>query len=192
MKDIDGNIYETVKIGNQVWMAKNLKATHYRNGETIPNVTGNSEWGNLSTSACCAYDNKESNVSTCGRLYNWYAVNDSRGLAPKGWHVPSDAEFQILVDHLGGNKIAGGKMKEVRTTHWKSFTNESGFSALPGGCRNYYSGSFYYMGSYAAFWSTAEISSSFAWHRALSYDNSEVHRSYSSKRHGFSIRCVKD
>ena len=194
--DIDGNVYRTMKIGNQLWMAENLKATHYRNGEPIPNVISSSEWGNLSTGACCVYDNKESNVSTYGRLYNWYAVNDSRNIAPTGWHVPSDAEFQILVDHLGGNKVAGGKMKEGGIAHWQSpntdANNESGFSALPGGFRSNYDGYFLSMGSTADFWSSTEYGSGYAWGRGLNYYSSEVYRYNYHKEYGYSVRCIKD
>ena len=192
--DIDGNVYRTVKIGDQWWMAENLKVTHYRNGDPIPNVTSNTEWENLSTGASCVYRNDESNVSTYGRLYNWFAVHDSRNIAPEGWHVPNDEEWQILIDYLGGESVAGGKMKEQGFEHWFSpntgATNESGFTALPGGyrCR---SGHFYTMGYYANFWSTTEYSSGHAWYRTLGYNYSEVTRSNLNKRFGFSIRCIR-
>lgn len=135
--DYDGNVYQTVLIGDQCWMMENLKVTHYRNGDPIPHVTDGVTWGNLTSGAYCNYNNDEGNVATYGRLYNWYAVDDSRNIAPAGWHVPSDAEWQTLVDYLGGDAVAGGKMKEAGTTHWASpntgATNESGFTALPGG-----------------------------------------------------------
>jgi len=140
MTDIDGNVYETVTIGTQVWMAENLKVTHYRNGNTILHIIDWFSWFTL-TGAYCEYDNDVNNVAVYGRLYNWYAVNDSRYIAPVGWHVPSDAEWLTLVDYLGGDTVADGKMKEIGTTHWVSpntgATNESGFSALPGGYRDY-------------------------------------------------------
>jgi uncharacterized protein (TIGR02145 family) len=195
MTDQDGNVYRTIKIGNQWWMAENLKVTHYRNGDLIPNVIDDTEWSNLTTGARCAYDNDENNVATYGRLYNWYTVNDSRHIAPAGWHVPSmDAEWQTIVDYLGGS-VAGGKMKETGTAHWKSpntgATNESGFSALPGGHR-YYDGEFYDMGYYAYFWSSSEVSTYYAWFRFLYYASSDVDRGDYDKQDGFSVRLVRD
>ncbi len=193
--DVDGNVYQTITIGNQVWMAENLKVTHYRNGDPIPNVTGSSSWSDLSTGAFCEYGNDINNVATYGRLYNWYAVNDSRNIAPSGWHVPSDAEWQTLVDYLGGANIAGVKMKEAGTVHWNSpnlgATNESGFSALPGGHRNT-GGSFLERDLHAYFWSSTEFNSYASWDRAMSYLTSQVYQYYYDKRYGFSVRCVKD
>lgn len=193
--DIDGNVYQTVTIGTQVWMAENLKVTHYRNGDAIPNVTDNGTWSGLTTGAYCAYNNDENNVATYGRLYNWYAVADSRNIAPAGWHVPTDEEWQTLVDYLGGSSVAGGKLKETGTAHWNSpnegATNESGFTALPGGYR-YDSGLFVNMGDYAYFWSSTEYSSYFAWYRYLSFSHSQVGRTNLIKRLGFSVRCVRD
>ena len=192
--DIDGNVYQTIIIGTQEWMMENLKVTHYRNGEAIPTGHSNSEWSNLSTGAYCAYDNNESNADTYGYLYNWYAVDDSRNIAPEGWHVPTDDEWQILVDYLGGSSVAGGKMKETGTEHWNSpntgATNESGFTALPGGYRGL-NGSYYGMG-FGCFWSSTEGSSYHAWSRRLSYGNSEVYRNYDGKHAGFSVRCLRD
>ncbi|MFH2048723.1 MAG: FISUMP domain-containing protein [bacterium] len=193
--DIDGNVYQTVKIGNQLWMAENLKVTHYRNGDAIPNVTDNTTWSNLTTGAYCNYGNILNNASTYGRFYNWYAVSDSRNIAPNGWHVPTDAEWQSLVDYLGGDAVAGGKMKETGTSHWNSpntrATNESGFSALPGGYR-YTNGYCYHMGSSAYFWSSTEYGSGNAWGRGLDYGSSEVGRYSGNKPWGFSVRCIRD
>jgi uncharacterized protein (TIGR02145 family) len=193
--DIDGNVYQTVTIGTQVWMAENLKVTHYRNGEAIPNITNATTWSGLTTGAYCEYNNDINNVATYGRLYNWYSAVDSRNIAPAGWHVPSDAEWQTLVDYLGGSSVAGGKMKEAGTTHWFSpntgATNESGFSGLPGGYR-VSSGTYYSIGYLAHFWSSTEYNSSSAWFRYLYYDGSEVARLYYNKRDGFSVRCVRD
>ena len=194
--DIDGNVYQTVKIGDQWWMAENLKVTHYQNGDFIPNVTDDNQWINLTTGAYCNYDNDSTNVATYGRLYNWYAVADSHNIAPAGWHVPSDAEWQTLVDYLGGDTVAGGKLKESGTTHWSSpntgATNESGFCALPGGYRYYYNGAFNYVGGSAIFWSSTESDISFAWYRGLYYCNTDVNRSDCNKQYGFSVRCVRD
>jgi uncharacterized protein (TIGR02145 family) len=195
VKDIDGNTYITVKIGDQWWMAENLKVTHYRNGDPIPNVTGTMAWSGLSTGAYCEYNNDPGNVATYGRLYNWYAVDDGRNIAPAGWHVPSDADWQALVDYLGGSGVAGGKMKEAGTTHWSppnaGATNESGFTALPGGYRDE-GGFFLGMGLGAIFWSSTEYLSYNAWDRSLYYNHSEVNRNYDNKQIGFSIRCVRD
>ena len=194
MTDIDGNVYQTIIIGTQVWMAENLKVSHYRNGDNIPTGHSSSYWSNLSTGAYAVYNNDVINADTYGYLYNWYAVDDSRNIAPEGWHVPTDDEWQILVDYLGGSSVAGGKMKETGTEHWNSpntgATNESGFTALPGGYRGL-NGSYYGMG-FGCFWSSTEGSSYHAWSRRLSYGNSEVYRNYDGKHAGFSVRCLRD
>jgi len=193
--DFDGNVYNTVKIGNQVWMAENLKVTHYRNGDPIPNVTNNTQWSGLTTGAYCNYDNDPNNAITYGRLYNWYAVAESRNLAPIGWHVPSDTEWQILIDYLGGAAVAGGKLKESGTTRWISpntgATNESGFTALPGGYRDSNSG-FNDLGNDTDFWSSTEGNSDSAWSRELLYNLASIYRFISSRRYGFSVRLVRD
>ncbi len=193
--DIDGNIYQTVKIGDQWWMAENLKVTHYRNGDAIPKVTDADQWFILNTGAYCIYNNDINNADTYGNLYNWYAVNDSRNIAPSGWHMPSNAEWQTLIDYLGGESVTGGKLKETGTTHWdspnKGATNESGFAALPGGYR-YDNGFFYSLGGFANFWSSSELDSGYAWYQRLYYDITDVgHVSY-SKKGGFSVRLVRD
>lgn len=193
--DIDGNVYHTVTIGAQIWMIENLKVTHYRNGDAIPNVTDNAQWSNLTTGAYCNYNNDANNAATYGRLYNWYAVNDIRKIAPQGWHVPGDAEWQILIDYLGGSAVASGKMRETGTTHWHSpntgATNESVFSALPGGHR-IYNGTFDNIGEGTYFWSSTEIHSERAWDRGLYYSTLDVNRDDGPKRNGFSVRCVRD
>ncbi len=193
--DIDGNVYQTVKIGDQLWIAENLKVIHYNNGNAIPNVTENSTWPGLTTGAYCNYDNDTTNVSTYGRLYNWHAVSDSRNIAPTGWHVPTDAEWQTLVDYLGGDSVAGGKMKEAGTEHWNSPNNgptkSSGFLALPGGYRDYH-GTFDNVGYHAYYWSSTESSSSTAWRRTLSNVSSYISNYNDYKQGGFSIRLVRD
>lgn len=205
--DIDGNVYNTVIIGTQEWMAENLKVTHYRNGDAIQNVTDATEWSNLTTGAYCNYDNDANNAITYGSLYNWYAVNDSRNIAPEGWHVPSDAEWKTLEMYLGMSQSdadaegwrgtdEGGKMKETGTTRWNSpntgATNESGFSALPGGYRRIY-GTYLSMSYYAKFWSSTEFYSYGAWSRHLHYDYSGVYRcDFDYGENGFSVRCVRD
>jgi len=193
--DIDGNTYRTVKIGDQWWMAENLKVTHYRNGDAIANVTDRTEWSNLMIGAYCEYENNSANCATYGRLYNWFAVSDKRNIAPAGWHVPSDAEWQTLVNYLGGESVAGGKMKEIGTTHWISpnegATNVSGFAALSGGYR-VNSGNFGDLGSNTDFWSSSEGSSGSAWSWRLGYNSASVYQCSGSKRRGFSVRLVRD
>jgi len=203
--DVDGNVYETVMIGDQCWMAENLKVTHYRNGDPISHVTDNSTWEGLSMGAYCNYDNDEDYVATYGHLYNWYAVDDSRNIAPVGWHVPTDAEWKQLEMYLGMSQSEadaplwrgtdeGGKLKETGTTHWQSpntATNESGFTALPGGYR-YLNGNFLSVGNYAGFWSTNVHGGNSAWYRALANNLSEVYRNYKERQYGFSVRCVRD
>jgi uncharacterized protein (TIGR02145 family) len=204
--DIDGNVYQVVKIGDQWWMAENLKVTHYRNGDPILHLVDGGEWSGVSTGAYCEYDNSPSYVETYGRLYNWYAVDDSRNIAPAGWHVPTDDELKQLEMYLSMSQAQadttgwrgtdeGGKLKEAGTIHWnppnEGATNESGFSALPGVCRSNY-GSFSYRGYSACFWSCTEFSGNSAWGRRLSYSGSQVYRYDYNKRHGFSVRFVRD
>jgi len=194
--DIDGNVYQTVKIGNQWWLAENLKVTHYQDGTTIPNLTADGDWTSTSSGAYCYYNNAPSNGATYGVLYNWYAVTDAHDIAPAGWHVPTDAEWQTLVDYLGGGAVAGGKLKEVGTTHWASpntgATNESGFTALPGGYRYGGNGGYGSMGNYGYFWSATEGGSGSPRYRVLHYNDSGIYRDDFSKRTGFSVRCVRD
>ena len=199
--DIDGNVYKTIKIGNQWWMAENLRVTRYRNGESIPNITDNSQWANLTTGACCAYNNNNRQIAKYGLLYNWYAVNDSRGLAPAGWHVPTDTDWQTLVDYLGGSSVAGGKLKATGTIEagdglWRNpnsgATNESGFTALPGGYRHYLNGNFGNVDQFGYWWSSTEYSSSNAWARLLRYSSADVNRLNYNELDGFSVRCIRD
>jgi len=193
--DIDSNVYHTVEIGTQVWMVENLKTTRFRDGSPIPNVTDNTTWDNITTIAYCDYSNNPNNSITYGRLYNWYVVQDNRQIAPVGWHVPTDADWTILSDYLGGENIAGGKMKEADTTHWLSpnygATNESGFTALPGGVRGYNTG-FSYLGWGAMWWSSDQNTSTNACGRSLSYTTANIYIISSYMGVGNSIRCVKD
>ncbi|MBL7046505.1 MAG: carboxypeptidase regulatory-like domain-containing protein [Candidatus Marinimicrobia bacterium] len=198
--DIDGNTYQTLLIGNQKWMIENLKVTHYRNGDAIQYVQSESSepnvWENLSTGAYGYYNDDQSHQSTYGNLYNWYAVDDNRNIAPEGWHVPTDDEWQTLVDYLGGSSVAGGKLKEAGTTHWNSpnsgATNESGFTALPGGYRSSRNGSYSSLGYSGYFWSSSEYYNYYAWYRILNYNNSDVNRYNGNKDYGRSIRCIRD
>jgi uncharacterized protein (TIGR02145 family) len=193
--DVDGNVYKTVTIGTQEWMAQNLRTTKYKNGDGLPNVTNYTDLGNLGSGTYCWYNNDNSSEQPYGKLYNWYAVNDGRGLCPTGWHVPSDAEWTSLTEYLGGAGIAGGKMKEAGTTHWNSpntgATNESGFTGLPGGLR-ITGGIFFSLGLSGVWWSSTESSSGNAWVRDLGYNNDDVSRANDDKRQGFSVRYVRD
>ncbi len=198
--DIDGNVYQTVTIGTQVWMAENLRVTHYRNGDPIFNVTDQATWTGLTAGAYCDYDNDTGNVALYGRLYNWAAVLDGRKIAPSGWHVPNYAEWLTLVSFLGPD--AGGKMKESGTTHWLSpnvgATNESGFSGLPSGYRLNGGGTtagYSHMGEIAYFWSSTEydVDMTAAWFAGLLNFASWLSTGGAqNKASGFSIRCVKD
>ena len=193
--DIDGNIYPIVRIGDQWCMAENLKVTRYRNGNPIPNVTSITEWIDLTTPALCAYNNDSTYVAVYGSLYNWYAVQDSRNIAPAGWHIPSVDEWQALIDYLGGASVAGGKMKETGTTLWLApnagATNESGFSARPAGCRDW-TGHWTNVRLYAYFWSATETDSDRAKYLSVDYYYPAAVIDSYQKRAGFSIRCVKD
>lgn len=193
--DIDGNVYNTVVIGTQTWMVENLKTTKYRNGDYIANVTDNTSWAALTIGAFCDYNNTPSNSITYGKLYNWFAVNDSRNIAPIGWHVPSDAEWTVLTTYLGGLNVAGGKLKQMGTTKWTSpnygATNSSGFNALPGGYR-YSNGEFDYVTIYGEWWSSSINTTTYAFFRYLSFADEKVAVSTNNKLCGLSIRCVKD
>jgi len=194
MTDNDGNVYKTITIGTQTWMAENLKTTKYRNGDAIPNLTG--DWSVLVTGTYCWYNNDAATYKNpYGALYNWYAIADSRNIAPVGWHVPTDAEWTTLTTYLGGESIAGGKLKETGTSHWSTpntgATNNTGFTALPGGDRSY-DGTFHNNGYNGYWWSSAEYSASSAWYRGMRYDYSRVSRYSDFKYWGFSVRCLRD
>jgi len=192
--DIDGNVYKTVRIGSQVWMAENLKVTHYRNGDAIPNVKDEGQWELSEKGAYCNYDNSNSNGNTFGRLYNWYAVNDPRKIAPKGWHVPSNAEWRVLTAYLGDAYVAGGKLKEKGLAHWKfpnhEANNISGFNALPGGFRNF-AGGFEYIFWGCGFWSSSSLNDD-ATVFLLDYNTSDFAEIVEGHRFGRSVRCIKD
>ena len=211
--DIDGNVYNTVTIGTQVWMAGNLKTTKYNDGTAIPNVTVDATWAAATTGAYSDHSNTPANSTTYGRLYNWYAVdnnattkvasNGGKNVCPTSWHVPSDAEWTTLTTFLGGEAVAGGKLKETGTTHWLTpntgATNETGFTALPGGFR-YAIGPYFNIGNPGAWWSSTEYLTTYAWGRSMYYGNAGVFRdgdagvdaSYGGKLYGFSVRCLRD
>ena len=193
--DIDGNVYNTVTIGTQTWMKENMKVTKYRNGDVIGTTTSATISSETSPKYQWAYNGDENNVSTYGRLYTWYAATDSRGLCPTGSHLPTDAEWTILTDYLGGESVAGGKLKEAGTSHWSSpntsADNSSGFTALPGGLRSN-KGAFLSIGSRGYWLSATEHNTSYAWTRDLHYDNSYSFRWSNNKDYGDSVRCVRD
>jgi len=196
VRDYDGNVYGVVTIGTQKWMTENLKTTHYVNGDVIPDGTGAGDIsGEIEPKYWFAYEDNLDTVSIYGRLYTWYTVTDSRNVCPDGWHVPTDAEWTTLTTYLGGESVAGGKLKETGTTHWTTpntgATNSSGFTALPGGVRDL-NGTFSGLGDYAYFWSATEYDSSRAWGRGLYYNYSVVSRGFHWEYTGFSARCLKD
>jgi uncharacterized protein (TIGR02145 family) len=196
VNDIDGNVYNTVKIGTQVWMKENLKTTHYKDGTSIPLVTDNTEWGSLTTPAYCWYNNDGvSYKNIYGALYNWYTTITGK-ICPAGWRVPNKADWQTLINYLGGDSLAGGKLKETGLIHWNSpnggATNESGFTSLPGGYRGI-TNTFGALGDGSLYWSGSESYS----HRAISvmnnFEDSEINVDsiFYIQRDGFSIRCLQ-
>ncbi len=195
--DIDGNTYRTIKIGDQVWMATNLKVTHYNNGDPIPHITDSSQWRKLTTGAWSAYDNDKKNIALYGLLYNWHTLADRRKLAPKGWHIPTDAEWRILMKALGGAEVAGGKMKAGKEQYWqKAVINEDhhlvNFGALPGGGRNN-NGIDDNAGSLATWWSaTTEAYADFAVTYNITSDKAALMPDTDDRACGFSIRCIKN
>jgi len=215
--DLDGNVYHTVKIGTQTWMVENLKTTKYRNGDLIPNVTSNTAWPTLTSGAWCNYNNLETYSTKYGRLYNWFAVADSRKIAPIGWHVPSDAEWTKLENYLitNGYNYDGSTYGDresnnliakslAATTDWTtsynsgaigndlSKNNKTGFTALGGGYRDYLTGTFDYINNYTYWWSSTESLTSYAWIRNLLYCYNYVYRFGAFKQNGLSVRLIKD
>jgi uncharacterized protein (TIGR02145 family) len=205
--DIDGNMYKTVKIGTQEWLAENLRTTKYNDGTVIPNVKDNTLWTGNSTGAYCDYNNIPSNSDIYGRLYNWYVVvtTNPKNVCPTDWHVPLDTEWTTLETYLGGkraiespNCFIGGKLKETGTLHWQSpnegATNEIGFTALPGGVREL-NGLFLSIGLQGVFWTATESNNygnEWAWDRNMLNYNNWCFRTDLSKNYGLSVRCIKD
>jgi uncharacterized protein (TIGR02145 family) len=191
--DNQGYVYPTIYINNRWWLAENLNATHFADGSEIPLITDNTNWLNLSTPAYSNYGNLTANEELYGKLYNWATVSDPRNVCPVGWYVPTDAEWTDLTTFLGGTSNAGGKLKSI--TGWNapnaSATNESGFSALPGGYRTN-DGAFSGINLNGSWWSSTENNVNDAWLRNLSYGNGIVNRYGSNKKSGFSVRCIKD
>ncbi len=192
--DADNNLYHSVTIGTQIWFQENLRTSHYNDGISIPLVTDNTEWKNLSSPGYCWYDNNDERYkSTYGALYNWYTVNTGK-LCPSGWHVPTNGEWIILTNYLGGESVAGDKLKEAGTAYWgdtNTGTNETGFTAFPGGNRNE-EGTYMNIGLNAQWWSTSTIlpSSSYS---AILYNNAgNLSRAGAMNVTGLSVRCIKD
>ena len=196
MSDQQGNVYKTIVIGSQEWMAENLKTDRYRNGDAIPRITSNGTWPSLTSGATC-WMNNDSSANACayGRIYNRFAVVDPRGLCPAGWHVPSDEEFNTLATSLDGTDLAGGKMKSTSSL-WQSpntgATNSSGFSALPGGSRLFNNGSFSTTGGQGYWWSSTNYISNLNYYYALLSNGTGFLRDFVDENYGFSVRCVKD
>ena len=200
LTDIDGNVYNTVEIGSQCWMEDNLATETYGDGSAIPTGLSNSAWSSTTSGAFAVYADNPANKGTYGLLYNWYAVADPRSICPAGWHVPTDAEWTQLTDHLGGTSVAGGQMKTTGTLGagtglWQApntaATNSSGFSGLPGGYRNFL-GTFASQGGLGYWCGSSENSAGLAWPRVLNYSNGNAYRGSNGKLYGFSVRCLRD
>ena len=193
-KKAGGHIYRSITIGSQTWLFENLRTTHYRNGDTIANVTDSTQWCIIQSGAYCDYGNQPANVETYGRLYNWYAVTDSRNIAPEGYHVAGYSEWQDLKIFLGAGDDVGAMLKETGTAHWISpnnATNASGFTALPSGLRND-NGSYVNLGLYCNFWNTQQAGVSQAYGFSLSFSETVFAENVFFKRNGLAVRCIKD
>ena len=195
VSDIEGNRYKTINIGAQTWMANNLKTTKYNNGTAILPVTDEAVWDGLLKPGYSWYKNDEAAFkATYGALYNWYTVSTGK-LCPAGWHIPGEAEWTMLTTYLGGESVAGGKLKETGSIYWVDpnggATNELSYSALPGGFR-YYDGKFFDFGFSGYWWSSGESSESKAWFRLIYYEDGSVYRFDGDKKMGLSVRCIKN
>lgn len=198
--DYDGNVYQTVKIGNQIWMAENLKTTRYRNGDYLYNIENTSLWLNAGENgAWCDNPNEPNYAKTYGHLYNWYAVNDSRKIAPVGWRVPTDEDWTTLINYLESQspQMPGAKLKEAGFAHWDSqnigATNETGFTALPGGYRIGLGYDFYFDKTDGYWWSSTQVTNdnTRAWEIELNSASDQVYRDNLQKSVGLSVRCIK-
>jgi len=194
--DIDGNTYNAIVIGTQVWMGENLRVTKFSNGDQIPDSPAGVAWDTVTTPASSINPMVNNYASIYGRQYNWFAVSDSRNLCPAGWHVSTDAEWTQLTDYLGGDSIAGGKLKESGNLYWNSpntgATNESGFASRPSGFRSLYGGVVLMPGDIGSWWTSTGYDSTNAWNRFMFSEDETVSRVDNDKKSGFSVRCVKD
>jgi len=193
--DTESNYYSTIILNNgQEWMAENLRSKKFSNGDSIPLLNLSSNWQSTSTAAVGDFNNS-SISSQYGNIYNWFATIDERNVCPSGWHVPTDIEWTSFSDALGGNGVAGGKMKLEDTLFWKApnlgATNESLFSAMPAGCR-YDGGNYANIYSYAYWWSATQLDNQFSWYRSAFYNSDNLVKNFATKRTGYSIRCVKN
>jgi uncharacterized protein (TIGR02145 family) len=193
--DIDGNVYHSVTIGTQIWMVENLKTTKYNNGSALPNITDNLAWSTSEIPAYCWYNNDaDTNKAVYGALYTMYAAKSGM-LCPTGWHIPSDKEWTTLTDYLGGTNVAGNKLREAGSVHWwypnEGATNESGFTALPGGLRSF-KGDFASIGLYGNWWSSTFNAEESAYTRTLYNMYGGIDGGYFGLGYGLSVRCLKD
>lgn len=195
ISDQEGNVYKTIQIGTQVWMAENLRSTKYRDGTDIPFVDNDILWDNSIAGAYCNYENDDQLLNSYGRLYNWYAVQDRRGLAPTGWHIPTESEWETLANFLGGENITGSKIKEKGISHWNipnsDASNESGFTALPCGARGEM-GQYCFIGTIGYWWSADLTGNRTAYLRGATNNSTKIFRYAYNKKYGFSVRCIKD
>lgn len=198
VKDVSGNKYNLIKIGNQTWIAENFRSTKYNNGDEIPIISNCAEWSTLVTGACCYYNNESSNGIVFGVLYNYYALSDPRGLAPTGFHVATDEDWRILIESLGGLEVAGGKLKEIGFTYWDQpntgATNENGFNCRAGGYRDR-NCVFQGLGKFCAYWTATEIEPGKAINRIIYNNSTSITREWSNPGQNGSgdyIRIVKD
>jgi len=196
-----GDQVVAITIGTQKWMPRNLNVTHYRNGDVIPQVKNANQWAALTTGAWCYNNNDPANGAIYGKLYNWYAVHDPRGLAPIGWHIPSDSEWTVLSLLLGGDDIAGGKLKDTGTFEagtglWLApntgATNSSGFTGLPGGHRDPTTGAFFHINMVGHWWSSTQVDATNARMRTVVWSDNYIAGPYHDMHYGFSVRCLKD
>ena len=197
--DVDGNVYPTTTIGNQTWMAENLRTSRYRNGDVIPNVTSSATWITLADGAYCWYDNSSSHEEPYGKMYNWHAVNRAEGLCPEGWKVPGLEDWTTLAEELGGDVAAGGLLKEAGTMHWNDpntgATNSTAFTALPGGSRSVINGDYLSLGTFGFHWTSTEDSGNAARGRMVWFQHNSAKLTLggaSDKKTGMSVRCIKE
>lgn len=198
MQDNEGNTYRTIEIGNQTWMAQNLRTTQFRNGDEIPEVTENADWPALTDAAQSSYENNDNEVflATHGRLYNWFAATDNRNISPEGWHVPTIQEWETLAATLGGAENAGGQIKEIGEARWNApntnADNSSGFTALPSGRREYTDGRFINQGFNTFWWTSSPYNPDYSWYYQVNYDIASLNAANFHKQYGFAVRLVKD
>ncbi|MCW8797352.1 MAG: fibrobacter succinogenes major paralogous domain-containing protein [Prosthecochloris sp.] len=196
VRDVDGNAYRTVSINGMAWMAENLSVRHYRNGDPIRHARSAAEWASAARSregAWCYFQNRTANGSVFGKLYNYYAVHDSRGLAPAGWRIPTDRDWDTLADYYGGKVYAARHLKAK--AQWQNLcpseaTNSSGFTALPGGYRRV-DGVFLYAGQIGMFWSSSKFVEGYAWFRNMTCRNTVMFRNDTNMGNGLSVRCIR-